>query len=367
MTEGTKSFTTLDGWIDLSKHIATVIFAVSAAIAAMIGIGVNQFFWALVLMGGAIVYSLYLPYKAAILVKGDWGFIARVRVAQTLLAGIPTWGILVFYLIFNPSILPLVPSYLLDSSVEEISNLFFIVIFVVSTSTIFIMSFSINHLLRIVGYSEEDSKHLARYLNSRGRKDIVIVAFIVFYAVSFIVSGLLVRETLDDSLLYFTYGLVYLIMLIIFGFFSVAYVPERCDNTYRIMLEILIILIVLVSPVQPLISASFFLVLLVITLALTWMNPEIDIKSIIEKEDQEFQELLQSRPVQYLARKYEKYNPIYQNFHNKHLRKIKYYMRFVLVAFFPLVLLYRALAIPFLVFGVLVYFIIAGVYIMMNK
>ncbi len=286
-----KAHTKLDGWVELTKNIAIVLYAVAAAYAGFTRTDIDQFYWVLILIGGGLVYALYLPYKYAAIIEGEWGLVARVRIARTLFVGIPAWIILAYQLLSDSSIAQLVPSFLSDPSSVDYGDLIFGVLLASFISASIGFGITLDSFLKSVGYDDRDSKHLTRYLKSRGVRDVLITSFIIFYCVSFIVSGWVTRGDSIQSSYYFTVGISYIVILILYGFFSAWYVPERYDSDGRILLELLLVFFIVGSPPIPYFAFGCTLIIFAIIVVRTRQHPKIDIFSILTKEDEEKQRI----------------------------------------------------------------------------
>ncbi|MHA2067502.1 MAG: hypothetical protein ACXABY_24305, partial [Candidatus Thorarchaeota archaeon] len=94
----------LDAAVELSKNIAVVLVAALGAYRILSSMTSEFYLVALLIFGGAVIYVLLLPYKVAVLIKGEWGFIARARVVRTIAYGLPMWLLLTIVLLLYPSV-----------------------------------------------------------------------------------------------------------------------------------------------------------------------------------------------------------------------------------------------------------------------
>ena len=347
MDEGRKDFSSVDGWIDLIKDTTSVLFALTAAIAAMVGIDVNQFFWILVLLGGTIVYSVFLPYKRAILIKGEWGAIARAHTARTIIMAIPAWGILSYLLIINGNLSSHIREYVLSEPVDEVSRLIIFIMFALLISGSIAISYKFENMLRDMGFQEERTKAISGYFRSRGYRDAFSITFLVFYAIGFVTSGWFERENLNLSIEYFSYGMVYLFVIILYGFFSAWYIPERYVSNKRYFFEILLTLAILVSNTNPPISAVVISALILVLTVKTMQSPEINIDMILEKEERDLSEFRETRTYQYSSKHLGGYVAPMNTIFEAHSKSIRLYFGLVIAVMLVTVLYNPLLAVGF--------------------
>ncbi len=138
----------------------------------------------------------------------------------------------------------------------------------------------------MVGYDIEDANHISRYVKSRGLYNLFLVSLLVFYSSGFIISSLSESTSPDQVALLVVTAFLYILMLGIYGFFLPWYMPERYDSDWRLVIEGLLIVIVVVSPENIAVSFIIFISLLLILTFQVLRQKKIDIKTILRKEDE---------------------------------------------------------------------------------
>jgi hypothetical protein len=194
--------------------------------------------------------------------------------------------------LYDPSLAESVPAYLSDPSSVELGHVINPALFVTILFASFVFGPSLKRMLNIVGYGEEQSRHLLGYLKSRGLRDLLMVSFMVLYAVCYVISGWSVREQADISLGYFSAAIIYVLMLIIYGLFYPWYIPERYTSDSRVIFEGLLLLVLVASPVNVLGGFALTTILLAILFMKTQQHEEVKIESVLEQEKKELVESL---------------------------------------------------------------------------
>lgn len=294
MTGESKDCVRLDKWVDLSRNTVVVLYAIVVAYFAFIQIDIDQFFWTLVLIGGAIIYALYLPYKFAGLIKGELGVVARAKVLQRIIVGIAVWASLTALFMWDQSLAQIIPMWLADPSSADLTRLLAALLLVAIIAANFTFNVGLDRILVMVGYNEDEARHLSRYLRSRGLRDVFMTFLMIFYSVSFIVSGWVNRGQDEVAMGLFGAGIAYAILLILYGFFYVWYTPERYISKYRMPVEGVAILVLLTSPRSPVFSILLLLGVLTFLAVRTRKHDAIDIQSILEREEEEIREIKES-------------------------------------------------------------------------
>jgi len=277
----------IDKWVDYIKQLFVVGFAAGGAYASIFLADSVFLPWALWLMGGSIGYALFLSYKRASLIQGEWGMVLRARVLRILMIGLPLWGFITIAFYLDNSLARLLPEFLADpNSVAFTRSL----ILLFSLAIVFgrlSFHYGWTRVLEIVGLEDDEKELITKYEDFSAVFQLILVVFIITFSTNFIAAGWLASTNLELSRHYYMTGFAYLIILVCFGAFIAWYIPERCKHRFRLGLELIIGLVILDSYQNVYISTCVVIILLSILYKLTIRYEEIDLRTVIkEKEDE---------------------------------------------------------------------------------
>jgi len=287
MSSVTDYSTQLDRWVDFTRDCLLVLYAVLSAFLTLTQTDTSQVYWPLVVIGLVTIYALYLPYKRASLMRGQLSLIARARVLRTIVVGIPVWLGLTALFITNPTYMLDAQAYLADPSSTGLFRVVVPVLVLIPMSADLAFEASLKRLLGVTGYGAEEAAILSDYLKSRGFRDLLMVSFMVLYVLLNVASGYSAREQTALSFGYFAAATTYIGMLIVYGFFYAWYLPERYTSDSRLILEGLLLLFVVVSPVNVVVGFALVIILLFLLYIKTRLHEEVDIESILAREKKE--------------------------------------------------------------------------------
>lgn len=255
-----KRVDSLDLMVDYLRHVTVVLLAAVGAYWTAIRADEIIPSWIIMLFGGAIFYALFLPYKRAILQRNEWSKAARMKALGALFLGVPMFIVPALAIYFFPSMTQTFPSIQ-----NAILNLEFDMVALHTLGRIILalmlggilgamLSNRLYHsLLRMQEYAPDEIEEAVRY--STGRSGIITLGFslIVVFAVLYLSAGW-VHPSLSDSYFLGTTGLIFL--LILYGAFSVTYIPPARKSRKHRLLEILLILCIL----STIVSTTFVII-----------------------------------------------------------------------------------------------------------
>lgn len=278
----------LDRWTDYIKDLFGVTFAVVGSFYALIS--ENELFlpWALWLVGGSIGYILFLTYKRATLIQGEWGIVARVRAIRTISSAIPLWILITITFVYDESLAQIIPNFIERLDELSMAQVLFPLLFGAVTIGVIIFGVVWKKIPNLLKYEEKVMKKLSKYIGSEWAFQSGLTILLVFYSTSFIAAGWYETAVQEIRVHYFTSGFVLVMILLVFGAFSTWYNPCRCKYQYRPHLEVFTGLLVLVSIENVYFVSAFLLVVLAILYWKTTQYPVVDIDTcLIEAEKRE--------------------------------------------------------------------------------
>ncbi len=287
--------TMLDRNVDYCRQVVVVVIAAVGAYWSTTLASEVLLPWTLFLFGGAIIYTLVLPYKRASLIEGRWGLPARVKALTVVLMGSP------FYLF--PSI-----AVLLDTSLAESLPMFHYQIATFQFETAFssfiplVMSFlygglfasiltarvGIRFILRKFRYGEAEINETLRYATDRtGRIELGFSLAIVFAAL-YVIAGWYRLDVSSTSQYYFFGAFLLVMMLVFYGYFFVTYTPSVCPKWTRRLLEAILLLSIFATIIGYLLGILFALA--AITLLHFLSNKgrrKLELRAFVEEKQEE--------------------------------------------------------------------------------
>lgn len=212
--------------------------------------------WTLFLFGGAIVYTLVLPYKRALLVEGRWSLPARAKALTVILMGLPFYLIPSVAVLFSPSLaetLPtfhyLIASFQFESAFDSLVTLLTYFLIGGLLASIFTAGLGIRHILKRFRYGELELNETLRYATDRtGRIELGFSLTLVFAALH-VIAGWASRDSPNISQYYYLGALVLVLLLVVYGHFFVTYTPSVCPSWPRRFLEILLLLSIVATAI----------------------------------------------------------------------------------------------------------------------
>ena len=220
--------------------------------------------WTLFLFGGAIIYTLVLPYKKALLVEGRWGLPARAKALTVILMGLPFYLIPSVAVLFSPSLAETLPTFhYLVASFQFIAAFDSLVMllawFLVGglLASILTAGLGIRYILKRFRYGELELNETLRYATDRtGRIELGFSLALVFAALH-VIAGWASRHSPNISQYYYLSALVLVLLLVVYGHFFVTYTPSVCPSWSRRFLEMLLFLSIIVTAIGFLIGIVF--------------------------------------------------------------------------------------------------------------
>jgi hypothetical protein len=290
LVTSTKNPWKLDSYVDFTKNAAIVGLAAFGAYRALIELNGEYSFIGLFIFGGAIIYALYLPYKVAGVIQGDWGFVARARVVRSIVFGIPLWVLIAVALSWDKTIAERVVLFITEPSSSGFDRPFLLFTLFVIIAHSAVSGLGLDNMLNLAGFDKDEASHLSNYLKSNGLRDTMMVSLIVLYSEVYIELGLTNFESPVVSQGYLNLGFLYFIFLVGYGLFYPIYVPERYPSDKRIGMELLAGAALFFSPIDPVVGIAVSVIFLSALLIRMKQNPTISVAQIQTQAEQEAQQ-----------------------------------------------------------------------------
>ncbi|MHA2064765.1 MAG: hypothetical protein ACXABY_10365, partial [Candidatus Thorarchaeota archaeon] len=113
-------------------------------------------------------------------------------------------------------------------------------------------------------YEDEKAGNILFYLKSKGLRDAIMVSFMILYAEGFVAAAVLNMSN-GMGAEYLRMSFMYLLFIMLYGFFYPWYIPERYKSENRELLEMVAGVSLFLSPINPysgVLVAAFLLGLL---------------------------------------------------------------------------------------------------------
>lgn len=271
MTENIQS-STLDRYVDYIRQVTIVILATVGAYWSIVTKEEILFPWAIFIIFGATVYSLFLPYKRATLITDEWKDVCRFKALGLVFLGIPLYLVPAFLMLVPDSysnVLPLAQSYFAN---WQILNAFWTIFSVIQPlllggllASVF-MNFPFLSLLGKTGIDKNEIQDIKNY-GADGSYALGLLGFaeIIVVALLYLSAGWAHPELLSI----YTLGTIIMIFqLIAFGHLYVRCFPSALDKNHPGILKALFVVSIILSSfsiyMTIICNAFAFLVLLYI-------------------------------------------------------------------------------------------------------
>ena len=252
MSEDSK-YQVLDSYVEYIKQVAIVILASFTAYYTVSNATEAYLPWVVLIFGVVIAYSLFLPYKRASMVIGEWAEVSRIKALSLIFQGIPMYlapAIVVWFYNDMSSFLPIVKGPITASSLSNMVNSFFngtVLLLIVSLIGAVLMNRPFLILLRASGYTEVEIDKIRRYKTGRSLAYAIGFSLIIIYSLMYLVAG---WNTPSMASEYFLGALVLILLLVIFGFVHPILTSKATKSNRFILFETLFFLSVICTTIS---------------------------------------------------------------------------------------------------------------------